>query len=147
MRRLAAGLRRLLQPVGLRALRLLDTLVQLGPETAGEAALAVASGVRDPAIACYRSRSRTDVGMWFRQGRVRVYLQSDGLLLQAHGRVPYKEHIAADELHASRYNHVMGTLVLAPATHARLRSLYLPPLEADAVLRHLGAGAPRVAEG
>ncbi len=112
---------------------LLDRVVQLGPRTVGEAALEAAAGL-SPHDTVYRSRTRTDVGMWMRGGRVLACARDGALLLLAHGKLPYRESIPFAELGESRYNHVTGALVLAPATGARVRDLNLPPLEADALL-------------
>jgi len=115
------------------ALWLLDRVVQLGPCTAGEAALEQAAGL-GPDDPVYCSRTRTDVGMWFRQGRVRACPRAGELLLLAHGRKPYRETVPFANLGESRYNHVTGALVLAPAEGVRVHDMKLPPLEADALL-------------
>ena len=111
----------------------LDRVVQLRPRTVGEAALEAAAGL-GPHDAVYRSRTQTDVGMWVRGGRVLACPRDGTLLLLAHGNIPYRESVPFAELGESRYNHVTGALVLAPAEGVRIRDLKLPPLEADVLL-------------
>lgn len=75
-----------------------------------------------------RTDTKIDVGKWFRKRRICACLLGDQLLLVAEGRRPYTERIALAELRESRYNHVTGQLVFAPAEGLRQRSLKMSPL-------------------
>ena len=73
--------------------------------------------------------TKVDVGRWLGKRRICACVLADEMVLLAPGRRPYAESIALADLQASRYNHVTGEVMLAPATGARLRRLKLAPLE------------------
>jgi hypothetical protein len=75
------------------------------------------------------TRSRVDVGQWFRQGRVWAACAGQRLLIAAVGRRPFLDAVPVREARASLYNPITGELVLAPAPEARLRTLRMTPLE------------------
>jgi len=84
-----------------------------------------------------RTRTRVDVGMWFRNGRIWVCRMADSLVLFAHGRRSWRTRIPHTGLLRSRYNHVTGELLLAPRAERRVDSLRMPPLEGLAVLKQI----------
>ncbi len=85
----------------------------------------------DPEIYCFsRSRTKVDVGSWIRKRRVATFLTSDELVILAAGRRPYIESIPIADLGESRYNHVTGEFVPAPAPDRRLDGLKIQPHEA-----------------
>ena len=92
------------------------------------------SGARDAAVLA-RTRSRVDVGQWFRQTRVWAACLPSELVLLAPGRRPFVERIPYDQLKGSLYNHITGELELAPAEKARLRRLRVSPLDGCRMLR------------
>lgn len=73
--------------------------------------------------------TKIDVGKWYRRQRVCVCVLPDELLLFAAGPRPLTERIALADLHDSRYNHVTGEVVLAPADGLGVDRLKVPPLE------------------
>lgn len=84
-----------------------------------------------------RTRSRVDVGMWFRNGRVWACRMTDSLVLFAHGRKSWRTRIPYAALRQSRYNHVTGELVLAPRSERRVDSLRVMPLEGLGILKRI----------
>jgi hypothetical protein len=88
----------------------------------------------DPVSDLVRSGTRVDVGSWLGRARVWTGCVPDALLLLAAGPRPYAQRIPLSDLGESRYNHVTGELVLAPAEGADIRALKIPPLEALRVL-------------
>lgn len=85
----------------------------------------------------FGTRTRVDVGYWTGKRRVWAYLEENDLLLFAYGRRPYSERIARRELRESRYNHVTGQVVLAPAVDAENVQLRMAPYEGYDILRRI----------
>lgn len=84
-----------------------------------------------------RTGTKTDVGTWFRMRRVCACLLADEIVLFAPGRRPYTERIALADLGQSRYNHVTGEVVLAPAEGLGVDRLKVTPLEGLEMLAHI----------
>lgn len=82
----------------------------------------------------FPTRTRTDVGYWLGKRRVWGCVWPDRLMLFSYGRRPFIESIPTRELGESRYNHVTGEVLLAPAEHASCIRLKLAPLEGYDVL-------------
>lgn len=85
-----------------------------------------------------RTRSRVDVGMWWRKGRVWVSMQPGELVLLAQGKSVWMERITNDALRESRYNHVTGEVALAPKEDLPLKTLRVKPLEGIEILKSIG---------
>lgn len=73
--------------------------------------------------------TKIDVGKWYRRHRVCVCVLADEIILFAPGPRPLTERIALADLRDSRYNHVTGEVVLAPADGLGVDRLKVPPLE------------------
>ena len=84
-----------------------------------------------------RTRSRIDVGSWFRKVRVVACILPDELLLLAPGRCPYVDLIPFSEAQESLYNHVTGEVVLAPWEGPRIRKLRMSPLDGSKILEYI----------
>lgn len=97
------------------------------------------AGTRDIRMAM-GTGTRTDVGRWFGKGRVCLCLTDMELLLFAVGKRSYVERIPVHGLSESRYNHVTGELVLAPAEGARVTRLKMPPLDSLGLLELVTGG-------
>lgn len=82
----------------------------------------------------FRTRTRTDVGMWFHRARIWACFVPGKLVLFAGGSRPYVDEVPATALRESRYNHVTGQLILAPEAGARRVRLRMPPLESHELL-------------
>ncbi|MDA0321577.1 MAG: hypothetical protein O2923_02515 [Verrucomicrobia bacterium] len=92
----------------------------------------------DHVVGLIRTRTRVDVGMWFRKGRVWACMQPAELVLLAQGKRPWVQHIAHESLRESRYNHVTGEVALAPGQNLPLSSLRVKPLEGIELLKSIG---------
>jgi hypothetical protein len=114
---------------------LLDKFCQFGGLTEKEACVMRDAIGSDDQDALWRTRTRVDVGMWYRKGRVWVCPLADELLLFAEGPRPWVEHIAYSHVRESRYNHVTAEIALAPETDLPLSSLRVRPLEALPLIR------------
>jgi len=90
-----------------------------------------------------RTDTKIDVGYWLGKRRVWACVLEEELLLFARGRRTYVERIPLGELCSSRYNHVTGEIVLAPAATTRVKTLKMPPLAALEILAHLCGGDRR----
>jgi len=104
---------------------------------------------RRPAVAVLCA-TRVDTGRWFIRSRVRVAVTDEELILFAPGPEPYVQRIRFADLGESLYNHVTGSLVLAPARDVRVRSLRMPPVEARQILTRIvdqASGLPDRAGG
>jgi hypothetical protein len=98
----------------------------------------LASLIADETIYYLRkTRTKVDVGAWFRKGRVCICLSAREAILFATGSRPYIERIPIQQLCESRYNHVTGELMLAPEAAPGIRGLKIPPLEGLAVLAQI----------
>ena len=76
-----------------------------------------------------KTGTRVDTGGWLRKRRVWVFVFSGEFVLLAGGRKSYVEKIPFGRLGETRYNHVTGELVLAPADGMRVRKVRVSPLE------------------
>lgn len=84
-----------------------------------------------------RSRTKVDVGLWFRKRKVWCCLARQRLLLLAAGKTSVVENVPVDDLKKTRYNHITGELILSPAEGARIRCLRMPPLDAFELLSQI----------
>lgn len=115
---------------------LADKVWQFGGLSEKEALVmreAVGSDDRD---ATWRTRTRVDVGMWYRKGRVWACPLAGELLLFAEGARPWVERIPYTDIRESKYNHVTAEIAFAPSETLTVSTLRLPPLEALALLKH-----------
>ncbi len=122
---------------GIWILRQLDQLVQYGDLNQWEFPVLQASIDTNAMRGLLRTRTRVDVGMWFRKGRVWVCPMSAELVLIAEGTRSYVSRIPYDQIDHSRYNHVTGELVFAPNEDLEVKSLRITPLEALELLRYV----------
>ncbi len=76
-----------------------------------------------------KSRSRVDVGSWIHDRRIHVAATPAHLILFAGGKRPLAEQLAYEDLYESVYNHVTGTLVLAPDIDERINTLRVSPVD------------------
>jgi len=115
----------------------MNTLLQFGgPTDAEKELMQLQLGQEEPEV-LLRTRTRVDVGMWFRSGRVWACRMADSLVLFAQGRKSWRTRIPYASLRRSRYNHVTGELVLAPRSERRVNSLRIMPLEGLGVLKRI----------
>ena len=84
-----------------------------------------------------RTRTKVDVGAWFRKGRVCICLLASEAVIFAKGRRPYVERIPLLRLRESQYNHVTGELMLAPDVAPQISGLKIPPLEGLQILAQI----------
>lgn len=101
-------------------------------------------GTAPNALWAIQTRSRVDVGRWFRLARLWVVCRPDEVVLWAHGPRPFLRQWRVAELTQSFYNAISGELVLTPsgpeASRMRLR---LAPLEAYRILEHISGAESR----
>jgi hypothetical protein len=91
-----------------------------------------------------RTDTRLDVGGWLTKALVWVAATSDKLVLFAPGKRAHSERIPFRVLRESLYNHVTGTIALAPATEIATNQLKLMPAEAYQLLAQIYAtGDPK----
>ena len=122
---------------GTAAVTVFDQLAQAGEVNRWESVL-LEEQIDSPAVrAVVRTRSRVDVGMWCRKGRLWACATPGGLVLLAHGVRPYVERIAYDRIDQSRYNHVTAELVFAPDEDLAVKKLRVTPLEALELLKRV----------
>lgn len=84
-----------------------------------------------------RTRTKVDVGLWFRKRKVWCCLAARRLVLFACGKFPVTCSIPVGELKKTRYNHITGELILSPAENAGVRCLRMPPLDAFELLSQI----------
>ena len=84
-----------------------------------------------------RTRTKIDVGAWFRKGRVCLCLLAGEAVIFARGKRPFVERISLERLRESRYNHVTGEMDLAPAAGAEVTGLRVTPLEGLQILAQI----------
>lgn len=118
-------------------LRRLDRLIQFGDLNQWEFAVLQDAIDTNAMRGLLRTRTRVDVGMWFRKGRIWVSPMTEELVLIAEGTRPYILRIRYDEIARSRYNHVTAELVFAPNEDLDVKSLRMTPLEALELLRYV----------
>jgi hypothetical protein len=75
-----------------------------------------------------------DTGGWGLNPRLRAAVRGGELVLFAPGKRAFVETLPVAALGESRYNHVTGELVLAPAPEAQVRRLKVPPVEGQELL-------------
>lgn len=92
-----------------------------------------------PVVFLVRSGSAVDVGNWLRRRPLWLATTVRELILFSAGKQPYCEKIPFAGLHRSLYNHVTGTLVLAPAPETRTKHIALAPLDACQALAQIYA--------
>jgi hypothetical protein len=81
--------------------------------------------------------TRVDTGGWGLNPRLRAAVRGRELVLFAPGKRPFVESVPFAALGESRYNHVTGELVLAPAPEAQVRRLKVPPVEGRELLEEI----------
>ncbi|MCH7725045.1 MAG: hypothetical protein IH991_00990 [Planctomycetes bacterium] len=86
---------------------------------------------------CVKTQTKVDVGRWMRKSRVWAIGLTDHLALVARGRDGLAERIPYEQLRESVYNHVTGTLVLAPHELPTVKSLKLNPVDAHQLLAQI----------
>jgi hypothetical protein len=89
-----------------------------------------------------RTRSRIDVGSWFRSARIWMWALRRELLLVAAGWAgpwPYVQRVPFSQLTQSVYNHVTDQLVLAPANGVPVKALGMSPTRGYQVLAQIFA--------
>ncbi|MBT3568271.1 MAG: hypothetical protein HN494_05430 [Opitutae bacterium] len=84
-----------------------------------------------------RTKTRIDLGQWFRRSFVWLCLTGSELVLVAANRRHYVERISVSECQSSYYDHASGKLVLEPASSLMTKSLSLSPRDALIVLEKL----------
>jgi hypothetical protein len=89
-----------------------------------------------------RTRTKVDVGGWFRKGRVCICLLANEAVILAKGKRPYVERIPLQRLRESQYNHVTGELMLAPDGATQISGLKVPPLEGLQILAQIHQTSP-----
>lgn len=98
-------------------------------------ALAASAGAGTAVILA--TGTRTDTGLWFRQGRVCAACAGGALFLLAPGRRPHVERIPFAQLGDSMYNAVTGEVLLAPAPSAAIRRLRMDPVAGRHLIGHV----------
>lgn len=86
------------------------------------------------------TRSRADVGRWFRMGRMWIVCRPGEIVLCAYGPRPLVESWPVTDLKESFYNAITGDLVLIPSSEAVRRRLRVSPLEAYRILEYIRNG-------
>ena len=129
------GLIRSIRWAAPRVVPLLDPVLQMGALNVWERELMLGQRVEPVGVELVATRTRVDVGMWFRKGRVWACMLPTELLLVAQGKCPRVERMPFGKLGESRYNHVTGELVLSPAEGVEIRQLAVPPLEGLRILQ------------
>jgi hypothetical protein len=84
------------------------------------------------------TRTRVDVGWWFRKARVWLGVSDTELLLLADGKNPFVEKAPLADLGEAQYNVITGELVLEPAPSLSLKKVVLSAIEAGQVLSQIG---------
>lgn len=84
-----------------------------------------------------RTRTKVDVGLWFRKRAVWICLVQKNLVLFAAGKTPVVDRIGVENLKKTRYNHITAELILSPAENVLIRSLRMPPLDAFELLSRI----------
>jgi hypothetical protein len=90
-----------------------------------------------------RTGGRVDVGSWFRNARIWMWVLGEELVLIAAGWAgpnPYVQRVEFSQLQESIYNHVTDQLVLAPAEDVPVKALGMPPTKGYQVLAQIFAG-------
>jgi hypothetical protein len=83
---------------------------------------------------CIRSQTRVDTGRWWRPSPVWLCVAEGDLIMFAVARRKYIARISLRDIHASRYHHATGELVIEPGKgllHDRFR---LPLQDAISIL-------------
>ncbi|MFO7870462.1 MAG: hypothetical protein R6V03_03405 [Kiritimatiellia bacterium] len=84
-----------------------------------------------------RTGTRADVGSWLCKRRVWACVTTEELIVFGAGKKPVTDRAPLRSLTGSRYNHVTGELLLAPAEELKIRTLKLPPVEGFRILEEL----------
>ena len=94
---------------------------------------------RTPVYFVARTDTRFDVGGWLSKALVWVVATDDELVLFAQGKRAHSERIPFRVLRESLYNHVTGTIALAPAKEITTSQLTLMPAEGYQLLAQIYA--------
>ncbi len=89
-----------------------------------------------------RTGTRVDVGRWLSKKRVWLCLLPGRLVLFASGKRSVVESALVPELGQSRYNHVTGEIMLAPADNLTNSELRLRPLDGFELLSQIRQDDP-----
>jgi len=89
-------------------------------------------------LGLWKTRTRVDTGLWFRQAPLWAACTPAELILFAEGPRPFVERAPFRQLVDSAYNVVTAAVVLAPAESLSCRELRLPPLEGVQLLAQFG---------
>lgn len=81
-----------------------------------------------------RTRTRIDVGRWWRSNPIWLCIIGEELIVMAVARRRYAERVAIADCQASFYSHATGELVIKHAEKLRFRSFSMTPREALSVL-------------
>jgi len=118
---------------------LIDRVLQFGGLNARESAVLQEALGGAPVGTLWRTRTRVDVGMWFRKGRVWACPLGHELLLVAEGERPWTQRIAYSQIRESRYNHVTAEVVFAPEEDLEVPTLRVRPLEGLELMGKFGS--------
>ena len=88
-------------------------------------------------FAVVRTRTKADVGEWFRNGRVWACATATDLVLLAAGRIPFVQRTPFGRLQESVYNHITGELVLAPGRELRVNRVRVTELDGYQLLAQI----------
>lgn len=91
------------------------------------------TGISEPRL-CVRSDTKVDTGLWWRRSPIWLCITDDELIMLAVARRRLFARIALREIHASRYHHATGELVIEPGESLPLQHFKLPVQEALRVL-------------
>lgn len=97
-----------------------------------------ATGGAEPRL-CVRSRTRIDVGRWWRPKRAWVCVAGDELLMLAVARRRYMARKPLAECRGSYYCHATGELVIEPGEDLDFPRFRMSPKQALDVLTELQA--------
>lgn len=92
-----------------------------------------------PAYVVVRTETRLDVGSWLGKSLIWAVATQDELVLFAVGKRAHSERIPFRVLRESLYNHVTGTIALAPAKEIATNQLKLMPAEGYQLLAQIYA--------
>lgn len=91
------------------------------------------TGVTEPRL-CIRSNTLVDTGRWWRQSPVWLCVTDDELIMLAVARRKYFARISIKDIHASRYHHAGGELVIEPGESLPIHRFQLPLHDALRIL-------------
>jgi hypothetical protein len=105
--------------------------------TEAERALFGEASEGQDAFVLVKTGSEVDVGSWVARGQAWACAMADDLMLFASGRRPYVQRIPYRQLRESLYNHVTGSIAMAPVREAELQTLKVTPAEGYQLLAQI----------